>query len=120
MKFESVVLILFLLLIYFPIDVSDGTSATGNVIDGKPFCAPEPSSHEYPMLSAGLNFSIPSNMVLFDTAGATVIRMANNTVDKIKTLSADNAAHFNSDPFSSSALLLGTGLVGLIGISRKS
>ena len=135
MRFGPVVLLFFLLFNFSPIDalaeinmtkIAYDENLSGGVNHG-PRCMAAPLSVEYSTHPTIQFFGTPTDMAFFsdrsvsqtaDTASKPVIH---RVIQKIKTVSASGRALLTSSTTSSStALLFGTGIIGLIGISRKS
>lgn len=134
MKFESVLRLLLFLFIFFPFDALAGTNTAiiaenENSLFGsksKPLCINLHSSFEVPIHSKDLFFSLPTNMAALDnhgidlTAGTFEVSIIRNAIELIQTLYATGTALVSSGTASSTPFLFGTGIVGLIGISRRS
>lgn len=134
MSVGSVVLFFLLLFNFSPIDALAETNATGVAYDeklsvglrNKSISAAASSSAKRSTHPINLFFRVPTEMALFDNRGVQqtpgtvnglIIRIM---IEKIKNLSAAGTALISSGSSSSTALLFGSGIIGLIGISRKS
>lgn len=83
------------------------------------------SSAGYTVKAAGLIFSVSDHYAwtddgkAHDGSGSFASHAINSAMEKITTLFTAGSAPISSETFSSTALLFGSGLIGLFGISRK-
>lgn len=134
MSVGSVVLFVLLLFNFSPIDALAETNATEIAYDeklsvglrNKSISVTTPSSAKRSTHPTNLFFGVPTDMAMasFDnlsvrqTTGTVNGQIIRIMIEKIKNLSAAGTA-LTSSGSSCTALLFGTGIIGLIGISRK-
>lgn len=133
MSIGSVVLFVLLLFNFSPIDALAETNATEIAyneklsvgLKNKSVSAVAPSSAKRSTHPTSLFFWVPTKMAWFNslnvsqttgTVKGLIIRLM---IEKIKNLSTAGTALISSGSSSSTALLFGSGIIGLIGISRK-